>query len=307
MVSSVNMAVNLGGIPMKNPVNTAAGTFGAGWQFQHFMDVGELGAFTTKGAAKEAWPGNPQPRMTEVASGVMNSVGLQNPGVRGLVAESGEWLSDISKRTSVICQVAGHSVAEYVEALELFEELAPWAAGFEINISCPNISKGGAAMGSTPEGAAEVIAACRPVTKRPLLVKMAPARVPEIARACEAAGADALTVINSIPAMAIDVHTRKSKLSRPTGGLSGPCLHPIALRMAWEACQAVQIPVCGVGGVTDGVTAAEFILAGCTAVSVGLANLTDPGCATRIAAELEQWAAEQGVKDISELKGALEC
>ena len=142
-MSKVNMAVNLGGIPMKNPVNTAAGTFGAGWQFEHFMDVGQLGAFTTKGAASVAWPGNPQPRMTEVRCGVMNSVGLMNPGVRGLVEESGDYLAEMSQRTSVICQVAGHSVAEFVEALELFEELAPWAAGFELNISCPNIAAGG--------------------------------------------------------------------------------------------------------------------------------------------------------------------
>ena len=306
-MSKVNMAVNLGGIPMKNPVNTAAGTFGAGWQFEHFMDVGQLGAFTTKGAANVAWPGNPQPRMTEVCCGVMNSVGLMNPGVRGLVEESGEYLAEKSKRTSVICPVAGHSVAEFVEALGLFEELAPWAAGFELNISCPNIAAGGCAMGSTPEGASEVISACRPVTKRPLLVKMAPERIGEVARACEAAGADALTVINSIPAMAINVHTRKSRLSRPTGGLSGPCLHPIALRMAWEACNAVSIPVCGVGGITSGEDAAEFILAGCTAVSVGMQSLVEPGAALRVAHELEQWAEGQGVRDISELKGALEC
>ncbi len=306
-MSKVNMAVNLGGIPMKNPVNTAAGTFGAGWQFSNLMDVSKLGAFTTKGAASVAWPGNPQPRMTEVKCGVMNSVGLQNPGVRGLVEESGEYLADMSTKTSVICQVAGHSVAEYVEAVELFEELAPWAAGLEINISCPNIAAGGCAMGSTPEGASEVIKACRAATKRPLLVKMAPERVPEVARACEAAGADVLTVINSIPGMAIDVRTRKSRLARPTGGLSGPCLHPIALRMAWEACNAVSIPVCGVGGITSGVDAAEFILAGCTAVSVGLQNLVEPGSALRILAELEEWAESQGVKDINELIGAFEC
>lgn len=306
-MSSVSMAVNLGGIPMKNPVNTAAGTFAAGWQFENLMDVGALGAITTKGAAAEAWAGNPQPRLHEVTSGMMNSVGLMNPGVRGLVRESGDYLRDLATRTSVICQVAGHSVQEYVQAVELFEELAPWAAGLEINISCPNIAKGGAAMGSTPEGAAEVIRACRAVTKRPLLVKMAPTRVAEIAVALEDAGADALTVINSIPAMAINVHTRRSYLSRPTGGLSGPCLHPIAVRMAWEAAQAVSIPICGVGGIMTGEDAAEFILAGCTAVSVGMANLVEPGSALRIERELELWAREQGVSDINELIGAFEC
>ncbi len=307
-MSSVNMAVDLGGIAMKNPVNTAAGTFGAGWQYEGFMDVSRLGAITTKGAASVPWPGNPQPRMTEIRGGMMNSVGLTNPGVRGLVEESGEYLAGLAaKGCAVICQVAGHSVDEFVEALGLFEELAPWAAGFEINISCPNISAGGAAMGSTPEGAAAVISACRPVTKRPLLVKMAPARVVEVAQACEAAGADALTVINSIPGMAIDVRTRRSRLARPTGGMSGPCLHPIALRMAWEVCNAVSIPVCGCGGIQNGEDAAEFILAGCTAVSVGMQNLVEPDAALRIERELEQWAADQGVSDINELRGAFEC
>ena len=296
-MSSVNMAVDLGGVSMKNPINTAAGTFGSGWQYEPFMDVSALGAITTKGAANVAWPGNPQPRMTEIRG-----------GMRGLVEESGAYLRDLSSRgCAVICQVAGHSVREFVEALELFEELAPWAAGFEINISCPNISAGGAAMGSTPSAAAEVVAACRPVTGRPLLVKMAPARVVEVAQACEAAGADALTVVNSIPGMAIDVKTRRSRLARPTGGMSGPCLHHIALRMAWEVCNAVKIPVCGCGGVQTGEDAAEFILAGCTAVSVGLQNMVEPGSALRIGRELEEWAESQGVSDINELVGAFEC
>lgn len=307
-MSAVSMAVNFGGIEMKNPVNTASGTFGYGWQFQNFFDVSELGAITTKGCAAEPWPGNPKPRMTEVPGGMMNSVGLQNPGVRAFAEESGPFLQNLSdKGTAVICQVAGHSVAEYVAALELFDELCPWAAGFELNVSCPNIAAGGAACGSTPDGAAEVMRACRPVTKKPLLVKMAPVRLPEIARALEAEGADGLTVINSIPGMAIDVHTRRSKLSRPTGGLSGPLLHPIAVRMVWEVANAVQIPVCGVGGVMSGEDAAEFILAGATAVSVGMASFVDPAAPVRILRELEEWAESQGVSDINELRGAFEC
>ncbi len=307
-MSAVNMAVDFGGIKMKNPVNTASGTFGYGWQFQNFFDVSELGAITTKGCAAEPWAGNPKPRMTEVPGGIMNSVGLQNPGVRAFAEESGPFLQDLSdKGTAVICQVAGHSVAEYVAALELFDELCPWAAGFELNVSCPNIAAGGAACGSTPNGAAEVMRACRPVTKKPLLVKMAPVRLPEIARALEAEGADGLTVINSIPGMAIDVHTRRSKLSRPTGGLSGPLLHPIAVRMVWEVANAVQIPVCGVGGVMTGEDAAEFILAGATAVSVGMASFVDPAAPVRILRELEEWAESQGVSDINELRGAFEC
>lgn len=307
MVSKVNMAVDLGGIKMKNPINTASGTYGFGWQFEGFYDVSRLGAITTKGCAAEPWPGNPAPRMAEVTSGMMNSVGLQNPGVRGLVDSYGEYLQQLSdKGTQVICQVAGHSVDEYVRAVDLFEELAPFAAGLEINISCPNIAAGGCAMGSTPEGAAEVIRAVRSHTKRPLLVKMAPARVVEVARALEAEGADALTVINSISGMAIDVDTRRSRLSRPTGGMSGPALHPIAVRMVWEVHNAVNIPIVGVGGVMTGRDAAEFILAGATSVSVGMANLVDPTAAPRILDELTEWAESQGVSDINELIGAFE-
>jgi dihydroorotate dehydrogenase (NAD+) catalytic subunit len=302
------MAVDLGGIKMHNPINTAAGTYGFGWQFEGFYDVSQLGAITTKGCAAEAWPGNPKPRMCEVTSGVMNSVGLMNPGVRGLVEQSGEYLQGLSdKGCAVICQVAGHSVDEYVAAVELFEELAPFAAGLEINISCPNIAAGGCAMGSTPDGAAEVIRALRPRTDRPLLVKMAPARVVEVAKALEAEGADALSVINSIPAMSIDVHTRRSRLSRPTGGLSGPCLHNIAVRMVWEVAHAVDIPVNGVGGVMSGADAAEFILAGATSVSVGMSNLVRPDSAPRILSELVSWVEEQGVDDVNDLIGAFEC
>lgn len=307
MVSKVNMAVDLGGIKMKNPINTASGTYGFGWQFEGFYDVSRLGAITTKGCAAEPWPGNPAPRMAEVTSGMMNSVGLQNPGVRGLVDSYGEYLQQLSdKGTQVICQVAGHSVDEYVRAVDLFEELAPFAAGLEINISCPNIAAGGCAMGSTPEGAAEVIRAVRSHTKRPLLVKMAPARVVDVAKALEAEGADALTVINSISGMSIDVNTRKSRLSRPTGGMSGPALHPIAVRMVWEVHNAVDLPIVGVGGVMSGRDAAEFILAGATSVSVGMANLVDPTAAPRILDELTEWAESQGVSDINELIGAFE-
>lgn len=302
------MAVDFGGVKMKNPINTASGTFGYGWQFSELMDVSQLGAITTKGCAAEAWPGNPAPRMAEVPGGMMNSVGLQNPGVAAFAEQSGPWLADLTaKGPQVICQVAGHSTEEYVRALEMFVELCPWAAGYEINVSCPNIAAGGAACGSTPEGASEVMRACRKVTDKPLFVKMAPVRIPEIARALEAEGADGLTVINSIPGMSIDVHTRRSRLSKPTGGLSGPLCHPIAVRMVWEAANAVDIPICGVGGVMTGEDAAEFILAGACCVSVGMANFVEPDASVRILHELEAWAESQGVKDINELIGAFEC
>lgn len=303
-----NMAVNLGGIQMKNPLCTASGTFGNGWQFEGFYDVSKLGAITCKGVSAEPWPGNPAPRLAQLPSGIMNSVGLQNPGVKAFVREYGEYLADLDRRgCKVICQVAGHSVQEYEQALTLYEELAPFAACFEINISCPNIAKGGAAMGSTCEGAAEVTRACRRLTRRPLLVKMAPTNVAEIARAIESEGADALTLINTIPGMCIDVRTRRSKVSRPTAGVSGPAIHAIAVRMVWEAAKAVKIPINGVGGVTTGEDAAEFILAGATAVSVGTQNLVDPTCGPRILDELTQWVQSQGASDINELIGAFEC
>ena len=237
----------------------------------------------------------------------MNSVGLQNPGVHGFVDRYGSYLERLQKRgCAVICQVAGHSVEEYVTAMELFEELAPFASGFEINISCPNIAAGGAAMGATPQSAAEVMRAVRPHTKRPIVVKMAPHDVAEIGRALEDAGANALALINTIPGMSIDVRTRKSRLARATAGVSGPAIHAIAVRMVYECARAVSIPICGIGGITCGDDAAEMILAGATAVSVGTANLYDPTCAQRVVRELEQWAAQQGVDDINELIGAFE-
>ena len=310
MVSAVNMSVNLGGIVMRNPVNTASGTFGNGWQFEGFYDVGAtLGAITCKGVAAEPWDGNPAPRLAELpGSAIMNSVGLQNPGVAQFVELYGAYLQGLrDKGCQVICQVAGHSLDEYRRATELFEELAPFASGFEINISCPNIAAGGAAMGATPSAAAEVMSAVRPLTKRPIIVKMAPHDVAEIGRALEAAGADALALINTIPGMTIDVRTRKSRLSRPTAGVSGPAIHAIAVRMVWECAQAVSIPLCGIGGIQTGEDAAEMILAGATAVSVGTANLYDPGCAARVVDELATWAEQQGVSDINELIGAFEC
>lgn len=307
-MNTVSMAVNLGGVRMRNPLNTASGTYGFGNQFEGFYDVSCLGAITCKGCSAVPWEGNPAPRLAEVPSGMMNSVGLANPGIAALAHEGAAYLSELRSRgTQVICQVIGHSIEEYVRAVELYEEFAPFASALELNISCPNVSAGGAAMGSTPRSAAEAMRAVRPHTRRPVIVKMAPHDVAEIGRALEDAGADALSLINTIPAMAIDVHTRRSRLARPTAGLSGPCVHPIAVRMVWEASRAVSIPLCGIGGVASGEDAAEFILAGATAVSVGTANLYDPTCAPRILDELREWAASQGVRDINELIGAFEC
>lgn len=308
MAEKISMAVDLGGIRMHNPVNTASGTFGFGSQFEGFFDVARLGAITTKGCSAEPWPGNPAPRMCEVPSGMMNTVGLANPGVRGMLEANGEYLRGLEERgCRVILQAAGHSVDEYVAAVELIEELAPWASGIEMNISCPNIARGGALVGGTPESAAEVVRAVRPRVSRPLLVKMAPVRVPEVARAVEAEGVDALSLINTINGMSIDVRTRRSRLSKPTGGVSGPAIHAIAVRMVWEAANAVNIPINGMGGVASWQDAAEIILAGATSVTVGTANFYDPTCASRIVDGLEQWVAEQGASDVNELIGAFEA
>lgn len=308
MAEKVSMTVDLGGIRMHSPVNTASGTFGFGSQFEGFFDVARLGAITTKGCSAEPWPGNPAPRMCEVPSGMMNTVGLANPGVRGMLEANGEYLRGLEERgCRVILQAAGHSVDEYVAAVELIEELAPWASGIEMNISCPNIARGGALVGGTPESAAEVVRAVRPRVSRPLLVKMAPVRVPEVARAVEAEGADALSLINTINGMSIDVRTRRSRLSKPTGGVSGPAIHAIAVRMVWEAANAVNIPINGMGGVASWQDAAEMILAGATSVTVGTANFYDPTCASRIVDGLEQWVAEQGASDVNELIGAFEA
>lgn len=308
-MATVNMRVDLGGIPMRNPVNTASGTYGNGIQFEDFYDVGAtLGAITCKGVAHEPWNGNPAPRLAEVSSGIMNSVGLQNPGVEGFVVQYGSYLQSVRDRgCAVICQIAGHSLDEYRQATELFEELAPFASGFEINISCPNIAKGGAAMGGTPGAAAEVMRAVRPLTARPIVVKMAPHDVAEIGKALEAEGANALSLINTIPGMAIDVHTHRSRLARPTAGVSGPAIHAIAVRMVWECAQAVSIPICGIGGIASGEDAAEMILAGATAISVGTANLYDPLAAKNVVRELTEWVEQQGVQDVHELIGAFEC
>lgn len=306
--AAVDMGVNLGGIAMKNPLNTASGTFGTAAQFEAFMDVSQLGAVTTKGCSAKPWEGNAPARLCETPSGLMNSVGLQNPGIARFVELWGTYFSGLAaKGCQVIFQICGHTLAEYVEALEMANELCTFAAGFEINISCPNIDAGGAAFGATPQAAAEVVHALRAYTTRPLLVKMAPVNVAETARALEAQGADALSLINTIPAMAINVHTRKSKLSRPQAGLSGPAIHPIAVRMVWEAAQATSLPICAMGGVASATDAAEFILAGATAVSVGTAQFAHPTLALQVLEGLQNWAREQGVSKISDLKGAFIC
>ncbi len=305
---SVSMEVNLGGLPMQNPICTASGTFGYGVQFSGFYDLTHLGAITCKGVAAKPWKGNPTPRICEVTSGVMNSVGLENPGVARFVEQYGDYLQGVAAQgCRVIVQAAGHSIAELVDAVDMYNDLAPWVDAIELNVSCPNLERGGKLLGATPHDLEEILRSVRPRVTKPLFVKMAPVNIAECARAAEAGGADALSLINTISGMAIDIHTRKSKLGMPTGGVSGPAIHPIAVRMVWEAAQAVSIPINGMGGVESVQDAAEMILAGATAVTVGTANLYNPTCAFDLVDGLAAWVAEQGATSVCELIGAFEC
>lgn len=303
---SINMQVSLGGLIMKNPVTTASGTFASGREYAQFFDVSRLGAITTKGVSLDGWQGNDAPRIAETPSGMLNSIGLQNPGVEAFTQKDLPWLRE--QNTKVIVNVSGHSLAEYravVEALEVHEGID----AYEINISCPNVDCGGLTFGTDPKVAAEVVSACRAQTKRPMIVKLTPnvTDITEIARAVEAAGADALSLINTLLGMAIDPYKRKPILARGVGGLSGPAVKPVALRMVWEVYRSVSIPLLGMGGIMTGLDAVEFMLAGASAVAVGTASFIDPQAALAVVSGIEQYCESQGVSDVNELIGALNC
>lgn len=303
---SINTQVSLGGLIMKNPVTTASGTFASGREYAQFFDVSRLGAITTKGVSLDGWQGNDAPRIAETPSGMLNSIGLQNPGVEAFTQKDLPWLRE--QNTKVIVNVSGHSLAEYravVEALEVHEGID----AYEINISCPNVDCGGLTFGTDPKVAAEVVSACRAQTKRPMIVKLTPnvTDITEIARAVEAAGADALSLINTLLGMAIDPYKRKPILARGVGGLSGPAVKPVALRMVWEVYRSVSIPLLGMGGIVTGLDAVEFMLAGASAVAVGTASFIDPQAALAVVSGIEQYCESQGVGDVNELIGALNC
>ncbi|MEC4184062.1 dihydroorotate dehydrogenase [Adlercreutzia sp. R21] len=303
--TSVNLAVNLGGLAMKNPVTVASGTFGAGREYHDFVDVAALGAVTTKGVSLHGWEGNASPRIAETASGMLNSIGLQNPGVAHLKECELPWLSSIGATT--IVNVSGHSFDEYVSVIEALEE-APVDA-YEVNISCPNVDAGGMTMGCHVPSVEKVVGLCRAATKRPLIVKLTPnvTDVTEIARAAEAAGADAISLINTLLGMAVDARTRTPKLARVVGGFSGPAVKPVALRMVWQVANAVAVPVLGMGGISTGEDAVEFMLAGATAVAVGTANFVNPTATVDVIDGIAAYCEEQGVADVNELIGALKC
>ena len=303
--TKVSLAVDLGGLAMKNPVTTASGTFGAGREYHDFVDVAALGAVTTKGVSLHGWEGNASPRIAEVPSGMLNSIGLQNPGVDHLKACELPWLAEVG--ATAIVNVSGHSFDEYVAVIEALEE-APVAA-YEVNISCPNVDAGGMTMGCHVPSVEKVVGMCRAATRRPLIVKLTPnvTDVAEIARAAEAAGADAVSLINTLLGMAVDARRRRPQLARVVGGFSGPAVKPVALRMVWQVAQAVKVPVLGMGGIATGTDAVEFMLAGATAVAVGTANFANPCATVDVVDGIIDYCEEQGVSDVNELIGALEC
>lgn len=303
--TSVNLAVNLGGLTMKNPVTTASGTFAAGMEYSDFVDVSALGAVTTKGVSLNGWEGNASPRIAEVPSGMLNSIGLQNPGVAHLKSEELPWLREQGATT--IVNVSGHSFDEYVQVIEALED-APVDA-YEVNISCPNVDAGGMTLGTHVPSVEKVVSLCREATSRPLIVKLTPnvTDITEIARAAEASGADAISLINTLLGMAIDVKRRRPVLARVVGGFSGPAVKPVALRMVWQCSKAVSVPILGMGGVTTGADAVEFMLAGATAVAVGTANFMNPQATVDVIDGIIDYCEEQGVNDVNDLIGALEC
>jgi dihydroorotate dehydrogenase (NAD+) catalytic subunit len=304
----VNMSVQVGSLNLRNPIVTASGTFASGREFADFLDLGRLGAIVTKGVSNDPWPGNASPRIAETASGMLNSIGLQNPGVEAFVERDLAWLSSNASDTPVIVNVSGHSLEEYVSVIERLES-EPAVDAYEVNISCPNVDAGGMAFGTDCVSAAAVTRACREATGRTLIVKLSPnvTDVTEIARAVEAEGADALSLINTLLGMAVDAHSRKPMLARVVGGLSGPAIKPVALRMVWQVSKAVGIPLVGMGGVMNATDAVEFMLVGATAVAVGTANFVDPGATTRIVDGLTEYCRAHGVASVRDLTGALEA
>ena len=300
----VNTAIQIGGITLKNPVMTASGTYGYGLEYSVFIDLSKLGGIVVKGTTLNPRQGNPYPRMAETPSGMLNAVGLQNKGVEYFCSEIYPSIKDID--THMIVNVSGSTVEDYMATAEHIAELDKIPA-IELNISCPNVKEGGMAFGVTCAGAAEVVRAVRKVYPKTLIVKLSPnvTDITEIARAVEAEGADSISMINTLLGMAIDVKSRKPILSTVTGGLSGPAVKPVALRMVWQTAKVVSIPIIGMGGISSCEDAIEFLLAGASAVQVGTYNFVDPTITTKIASGIEDYLVQNNMTDVSELIGGL--
>ncbi len=298
-----NTSVNLAGVTLKNPVMTASGTFGSGAEFAEFVDLNKLGAVVTKGVANVPWPGNPTPRIAETASGMINAIGLQNPGIDLFCQRDIPFLKQYD--TKIIVNVCGKSTEDY---LEVVERLADEPVDMlEINISCPNVKEGGIAFGQKAEAAYAITKAVKEKAKQPIIMKLSPnvTDITEMARAVEAGGADVISLINTLTGMKIDIHKRCFALANKTGGLSGPAVKPVAVRMVYQVAQAVKVPIIGMGGIATWEDAIEFILAGATGISVGTANFNNPRATQEIAAGIERYLDENGIADINELIGAV--
>lgn len=298
------MHVDLAGIPMKNPVMVASGTFGYGPEYADLVDLNALGAIVVKGICLDPWDGNNVPRMIEVPGGLINAIGLQGPGVGGFVESYMPFLRQFD--TPVIVNIWGRDIGEYEAVAARFDDV-PDIAGLELNISCPNVKEGGIAFGTNVRVAAELVGRVRNRTSLPVIPKLAP-NVPQVglfARAVEEAGADAVALINTLPAMVIDIETRRPILANRVGGLSGPAIHPVAVKQVWEAAQSVSIPVIGMGGVTTAKDALEFIIAGASAVAVGTSTFTDPQTAMRVIDGMADYLKRHAMERIGELVGAV--
>lgn len=298
-----NTKVTLAGVELKNPVMTASGTFGSGAEYGEFYDLGALGAVVTKGVANVPWPGNPTPRIAETASGMLNAIGLQNPGIDVFVERDIPYLRQYD--TKIIVNVCGKTMEDYCQVVERLA-LEPVDL-LEINVSCPNVKEGGIAFGQNPKALEAITREVKKYAKQPVIMKLSPnvTDIAEMARAAEAGGADALSLINTLTGMKIDIYRRSFAIANRTGGLSGPAVKPVAVRMVYQAAQAVKLPVIGMGGICTAEDALEFILAGATAVSVGTANFTNPCAAKEVAEGIERYMEQQGVDDIRELIGAV--
>lgn len=300
-----DLSVKIGGLQMKNPVMTASGTFGYGVEYADFVDLSEIGGIIVKGTTLNHREGNPYPRMAETPSGMLNCVGLQNKGVDYFVEHIYPEIKDI--QTNMIVNVSGACVEDYVATAEKINALEKIPA-IELNISCPNVKQGGMAFGTTCAGVESVVSAVRKVYKKTLIVKLSPnvTNIAEIALAAEASGADSVSLINTLMGMAIDAEKRKPILSVVTGGLSGPCVKPVALRMVWQVAKAVKIPVVGLGGIMNATDAIEFFLAGASAIEIGTANFIDPAVTVKVAQGINEYLDRHGFKSLSEIVGALE-
>jgi dihydroorotate dehydrogenase (NAD+) catalytic subunit len=304
MSAAPGLATTVCGIPLKNPVLAASGTFAYGLEFEKLVDLNALGGFVVKGLSREPIEGNPPPRVIETEGGMINSIGLQNIGVRAFVAQK---LPELARlHTAVFANVFGYETGDYVEVVRVLED-HPGLVGYELNVSCPNTKHGGIFFSSDPALLSEVVSAVKQVARRPVIVKLSPnvSAIEPLACAAEASGADALSLVNTFVALAIDARTRRPRIGAGFGGLSGPAIKPIALRLVYQAARAVKIPVIGLGGIATGEDAAEFLIAGASAVQVGTATFWDPRSPLRIARELGKYLEREGIANVSHLVGTL--